>query len=259
MRLMAESCWELVIGEEETPNPPVLADGASRAMESAHTIALKEFKADATDFARRAGKAAPIINSTLSPGVEFYVKDTINPIDMWTILRNKLTLVDNWGLQRTLKRDFYKMCYDGKESITTYINYLRGFQQQLQGTNNEISNDELVNRIMTSLLASWEQRIITLDDKRDLTLDDLKRALRSHQAKQADVPTQATKALAVARYGTRARGNPHRGCGRGGRANDRRSSGCSTKSCWYCLKAGHSQNDCFMRKKAEEARRDRMK
>ena len=259
MRLMAESCWELVIGEEETPNPPVLADGASRAMESAHTIALKEFKADATDFARRAGKAASIINSTLSSGVEFYVKDTINPIDMWTILRNKLTLVDNWGLQRTLKRDFYKMCYDGKESITTYINHLRGFQQQLQGTNNEISNDELVNRIMTSLPASWEQRIITLDDKRDLTLDDLERALRSHQAKQADVPTQATKALAVARHGTWARGNPHRGRCRGGRANDRRSSSCSTKSCWYCLKAGHSQNDCFMRKKAEEARRDRMK
>jgi len=124
MRLMAESCWELVIGKEEAPTRLLLADGASRAMESAHTIALKEFKADATDFARRAGKAALIINSTLSAGVEFYVKDTINPIDMWTILRNKLTLVDNWGLQRTLKRDFYKMCYDGKEAITTYINHL---------------------------------------------------------------------------------------------------------------------------------------
>jgi len=193
-------------------------------MESAHTIALKEFKADATDFVRRAGKAASIINSTLCSGVEFNVKDTINPIDMWTILRNKLTLVDNWGLQRTLKRDFYKMCYDGKESIMTYINHLRGFQQQLQGTNNEISNDELVNRIMTSLPGSWEQRIIKLDDKRDLTLNDLERALRSHQAKEADVPIQATKALAVAKYGTPARGNPHRGCGRGGRANDRRSS-----------------------------------
>ena len=103
MRLMAESCWELVIGEEDAPNPPVLADGASRAMESAHTIALKEFKADATDFARQAGKAASIFNSTLFSGVEFYVKDSINPIDMWTILRNKLTLVDNWGLQCTLK------------------------------------------------------------------------------------------------------------------------------------------------------------
>jgi len=121
------------------------------------------------------------------------------------------------------------MCYDGKESITTYINHLRGFQQQLQGTNKEISNDELVNRIMTSLPSGWEQRIITLDDKRNLTLDDLEQALRSHQAKQADIPTQATKALAVARYGRRARGNPHRGRGRGGRANDRRSSSCSTK------------------------------
>jgi len=96
---------------------------------------------------------------------------------MWEILRNKLTLVDNWGLQRTLKGDFYKMSYDGKESITTYINSLRVFQQQLQGMNNEVSNDELVNQMMTSLPASWEQRLITLDDRRDLTLHDLERAL----------------------------------------------------------------------------------
>jgi len=142
-------------------------------MESAHAIVLKEFKVEAIDFTRWAGKAALIINSTLSSGVEFYVKDSINPSEMWTILRNKLTLGDNWGLQRTLKRDFYKMSYDGKESITTYIKRLRVFQQQLQGTNNEISNDKLVNRIMTSLPSSWEQILIILDDKRDLTLDDL--------------------------------------------------------------------------------------
>jgi len=75
---------------------------------------------------------------------------------MWDILRNKLTLVDNWGLQRTLKRDFYKMYYDGKELITVYINPLRFFQQQLQETNNAVSNEEVVNRIMTSLASSWE-------------------------------------------------------------------------------------------------------
>jgi hypothetical protein len=164
MRLIAENCWEIVIGEEKIPDPPVLADGSSRAMESAHATALKEFKSQLGDFTRRSGKAASIINSTLSPSIEFYVKDTINPKEMWEILRNKLTLVDNWSLQCTLKRDFYKLSYDGKESITTYINGLRIFQQQLQGTNNEISNDELVNRIITSLPASWEQRIITLDD-----------------------------------------------------------------------------------------------
>ena len=82
MHLIGENCWELVIGDKVAFNPPVLADGASRAMESAHAIALKEFKAEAIDYARRAGKAASIINSTLSSGIEFYVKDTINPSDM---------------------------------------------------------------------------------------------------------------------------------------------------------------------------------
>ena len=145
MRLIAENCWEIVIGAEEAPNAPILAEGALRAAETAHTLALKEYKVESIDFVKRAGKAASIINSTLSSGIEFYVKDTINPREMWEILKNKLTLVDNWGLQRTLKRDFYKMLYDGKESIATYINRLRVFQQQLQGMNNEISNDELVN------------------------------------------------------------------------------------------------------------------
>ena len=220
---------------------------------------MKEYKAGSIDFAKRAGKAASIINSTLSSGVEFYVKDTIDPREMWEILRNKLTLVDNWGLQRTLKRDFYKTYYDGKEPITTYINRLRVFQQQLQGTNNEVSNDELVNRIMTSLPTSWEPRLITLDNRRDLTLDDQERALRSHEAKIADIPTPATEALAITRYSQRGRGRGHHGRSRGGRPGDRRVSENSTRSCWYCLKAGHSQNDCFMKKKAEEARRERMK
>jgi len=53
---------------------------------------------------------------------------------------------------------------------------------------------------MTSLLARWEQRLITLDDRRNLTLDDLERARRSHEAKNSDTPTQPTKALTIARY-----------------------------------------------------------
>ena len=128
MRLISQNCWELVVGKEEAPIAPELAEGSSRAAESAHAVALKEYKAESIDFAKRAGKAASIINSTLSSGVEFYVKDTIDPREMWKILRNKRTLVDNLGLQRTLKRDFYKTYYDGMEPITTYINRLQVFQ-----------------------------------------------------------------------------------------------------------------------------------
>jgi len=114
---------------------------------------------------------------------------------------------------------------------------------------------------MTSLPPSWEQRIIPLEDRRDLTLDDLERALRSHQAKMTDVPTQATKAFAVAKYEPRGRGRGHRGRGRGqgGRFHQRGSTEFGIRSCWYCLKTGHSQNDCFGKKKADEGRRERMK
>ena len=141
MRLIAEHCWEIVVRDEEVLISPVLVEGASPAAESAHALAIKEYKAESIDFAKLAGKAASIINSTLSSGIEFYVKDTIDPREMWEILRNKLTLVDNCGLQCTLQRDFYKMSYDGKKPITTYINRLRAFQQPLQGMNNEISSD----------------------------------------------------------------------------------------------------------------------
>jgi len=173
IRLIPENCWQIVVGEEDAPSAPELAEGGSWAVESAHTVALKEYKAEAIDIAKQAGKAASIINPTVSSGVEFYVKDTIDPREMWEILRNKLTLVDNWGLQCKLKPDFYKTYYDSKEPITAYINRLRVFQQLLQGTNNEVSNNELVNQIMTSLPTTWEQKLITLDDRRDLTLDDL--------------------------------------------------------------------------------------
>ena len=119
MRVISENCWELVGSEEEASIAPELAEGSSGTAESAHAVVLKEYKAESIDFAKRGGKAASIINSTLSSGVEFYVKNTIDPREMWEILRNKLTLVNNWGLQRTLKRDFYKTYSDGKEQMTT--------------------------------------------------------------------------------------------------------------------------------------------
>ena len=113
---------------------------------------------------------------------------------------------------------------------------------------------------MTSLPESWEQRLVTLDDKRDLSLDDLERALRSHEAKISDVPTQAIKALATVRNSSqRGRGRGRYGRIRGERQIDRRATPISTRSCWYSLKTAHSQNNSFMKRKADEGRRERMK
>jgi len=71
MRLIAENCWEIVVGDEEALIPPLLAEGSSRTAEAAHGVAMKEYKAESIDFVKRAGKAALIINSTLSSGIEF--------------------------------------------------------------------------------------------------------------------------------------------------------------------------------------------
>ncbi|KAG0639416.1 hypothetical protein HOY80DRAFT_1045087 [Tuber brumale] len=216
MRLIADNCWEIVISDEEAPNSPILAD----------------------DFRKRAGKAASIINSTLSSGVEFYVKDTINPREMWNIRQNKLTL-----------------------RILTDINRLRVFQQQLQGTVKEISNNELVKGIMTWLPTCWEQRIITRDDRRNLTLHDLDRALRSHQPKIADILTQATKPCPVTRQagyqGGKERG--YHGRGRIFGPIDHKGFEHCIRSCWYYHKPGHSQNACGVKKKVVEARKGRIR
>ena len=126
---IAEICWEIVYGQEKPPTAAGLAERSSRAAETAHTLVLKEFKAESIDFVKQAGNVAWLINSTLVAGIEFYVKDTIEPSKMYDIPRNKVSFVDNWGLQRILKRDFYKICYDGKELISAYINRLPVLQQ----------------------------------------------------------------------------------------------------------------------------------
>jgi len=74
-----------------------------------------------------------------------------------------------------------------------------------------------------------------------------------------DLPTQATKGLTITRHGQRGRGRGNHARGGSGRYNSRRRSDNSTRSFWYCLKSGHSQSDCFVKKKADEGRRERMK
>jgi len=62
------------------------------------------------------------------------------------------------------------------------------------------------------------------------------------------------------------RNSSHRGRGQGGfgrsrgdRPNDRRVPLNDTKSCGYCLKTGYLQNNCFLKRKADEGRRERIK
>jgi hypothetical protein len=260
MQLTSESCWDLVIGLEDTPEPPEPVQGGGRLVQNDFHALEREYRKDLMSYHKRQGTAASIINSTLSSEVESYVKDTEDPAEMWDILQEKLTTANNRALQRTIKRDYNVAKMEAKETISAYLNRLRGFQRDLQGSKESLSNDDLVSKVLTTLPASWDHKISVLEELGDLDLDQLERSLSNYHAKTAGSTsgTSGARAFAVGkrggRYG-RGRGRGRGGNFSGGGGNDRGNG--KTGHCWYCLRPGPRQNDCSIKKKADEERKER--
>jgi hypothetical protein len=258
MRLKAERCLSVVDGRLRAPDPIPDADPAANAAgQRAHETRLAEYSKKLDDFESAEGSAASAINSTLSPEVETLLKDTMDPVEMWSILKEKLNTATSRTLQRSVVHTFNATSHDGKETIQNYLRRLRDLQRQVTGTEEEITDGQILSKVLHSLPEVYRPKIAAIEDRPDLTIDLLESYLVGYQTHLQTTghlgTTSSTSAFA-------ARGGKRKGFSGGGRGRGKTPAGISKDvKCWYCLKKGHTQNDCRLKKAADRERNDRQK
>ena len=254
MALASERCLDIVENNEDVPEQPLpLEANASAADRREFTKAMSDYRTEWQSYRARAGKAGWLINQTLTPESETYVKDTVDPAEMWEILKDRMDSKGNPVLQRAIRKEFHEIKHDGKESIEEYIRKLRELQRALEGTADHIQDEAIMSKILVTLPPAWDTKISAIEDDETLTLDKLEKILRNFQTKLSSRKTEDVALATRGRGGYRGRGG-RGGRGRGGYQGNKVAEGRVTKDaeCWYCLEKGHYQASCPLRQKAKE-------
>jgi hypothetical protein len=260
MRLKAERCLSVIDGRH-VPPPAVtpLVPNATPGQTRAYETNLAEYTKKLDDFESAEGSAASAINSTLSPEVESLLKDTTNPRDMWNILREKLNTATSRTLQCSVTHAFNSAKHDGKETVQVYFRRLRDFQRQLAGSEEEISDTQIISKVLNTLPEVYRPKIAAIEDRGDLTIDLLEKALVGWQSSM-NISRGSSSSTALT---TRVGGRKAFGKGRGKpfKKSDSVSKGSREREveCWYCTRKGHTQNECRTKKEAEKRRAERNK
>jgi hypothetical protein len=174
-----------------------------------------------------------------------------------------------------LRRQLQSEIYDGKGPISEYISRILSYRDKLAHTPQKLSKDEIIAHILIGLPKTWStiSTIIENQPPKTQTLDDVVNTLITHERKLATQATQATQAA-----NSTEQSNAHV-VRRQKRKNTRQREGRVNKSfrnrdresdsdfdedddeieCWYCLKKGHLEKDCHIKKQANKRRKKRQK
>jgi len=240
--LRAEDPFELTIGNEHAPPDN-------------QRVQLGEYR-------RRKGKAIALIFGSCTTSAQQYLDGLTDPGEMWTLLAKKLnTVASRAGRMATLRQFSRSRPVLGKP-ITEYISTLLYFRDILSGTEEPITDSAFISHVLMTLPASFDTFSDILLGQR--TVDELivkiKETEDTLNTRQADYRTTdmsrtltAPKALTARAYTPRGR---FRGKGKCGKQSTERRN--NNLLCWYCTKKGHKEENCYTKKKAEDAREDRL-
>src|SRR5437588_11910368 len=93
--LQSEGGLESVKNEVDQPEPPEpLPAESTPEIQQAHARATREYKEEWKSYKNRYGKAGWLINQSLTPESEIHVKDTMDPAEMWNILKDKMDSIN---------------------------------------------------------------------------------------------------------------------------------------------------------------------
>ena len=108
MALMSERCLDIIEHNEDEPEPllpmPAGANANTAAVRKL-TRATEKYRTRWDNYRARYGKAGWLINQSFTKESETYVKDTMDPAEMWDLLKKRMDSKDNIVLQRTIWRD----------------------------------------------------------------------------------------------------------------------------------------------------------
>jgi hypothetical protein len=239
--LIVARAWSIVHGDEARPQPQNLAQ--------------------LQDYDDRLLRGIQLISSSVTETFYNRINLFINnqdPQGMWNELAKEKRVLDIVD-QDSLRNRFTKETWNPKsESLRSYVTKLETYRTQLAGTTYQISDQQLLNRILQSLPADsiWQQaKFFALQEGRDLASTVM--LLQSYE--NFLLPSSAEATTSIARE-TSTRGRDRgRGRRRRGHKGDNRerskSKGKVDKlgkdQCKFCRKKGHYEADCIQYKKAQ--------
>jgi hypothetical protein len=133
------------------------------------------------------------------------------------------------------------------------------YREQLAHTTQALTDNEVVSHLITNLPKSWRfiRTIISNQPAANKTLDYVIVTLTNYETELQN-DEEEEKLYSNALVGTT---SYRQSQGRGGRFRDRgrieksgRNSERNQARCWYCLRPGHKEYECWIKKEADEER-----
>ena len=248
--LQAEQALSIVLGEEVRPQGP---------------------STKSNDFDKRAGIGAAIIHASCETSVKAYLHGLRDPHAMWEELKAKLDTANSRAGRTAILRKFNQLRPASDISVADYITQHLECSKELSGTEQAIPKETFISHLLTTLPKSFDSiiDIITHRPEAEQTTNcaistliewEVSNRTRKTEAESTKTPSPATALTIYASRGFRGRGNfTSRNTFGRSRQHSRRSSfrtppytrgggPASGPTCWYCLRPGHRQDDCDLRK-----------
>ncbi|XP_074326924.1 uncharacterized protein LOC141664869 [Apium graveolens] len=265
----SQELWDLVGKGYDEPNPaPAVPDQQLR------------------DNRKKDAKALFFIQSALDGDIFSRISSANSAHGAWEILKQEYlgdARVIKVRLQ-TFRSDFAKLVMGEKEYVQTYLSRVTEIVSQMRSYGEEISNENIVSKVLRSLNENWNNIVPAIEESKDLStfnFDELMGSLLAPESRMIknNVKTEEKAFQVKGEYsfkgkmdsGTRGksrgyfRGGRGRGCenGRGGghysgdgwrgrgHSNDYHQHK-SQIQCYHCKKNGHKEVDCWAKQRDEQ-------
>ena len=205
-----------------------------------------------TQYQNRCDLAASFIYASLTEEARQHLGSFKEQCEMWRIL--KIDSATSFFTTR-IYTAFLNDKMGDPETISAYIASLLGYQTELTGTRRVISDQDFVEHLLTFLSPKFHNmRCFIWDHPKAYQTLDLRNTLLDHEA-QVSLETPAVETTALATSAPKSKRQSGR---QGQNRNHQRDHDWKDRkdmTCYHCLRKGHYEADCKLKKKCEEFRR----
>ena len=219
----------------------------------------------AADFQCRSGKAAAIINASCHSSIKTYIDGMRDPAQMWAELKSKLDTANTRAGRTAILSHFHQLCPVPNTTITEYITKLLECRQQLEASEQAISDETFLTHLITTLPSECNSivDIIMHQPVEHQTIDyvittlvEWETSVRNRR-REVGSGTMAASTMMTGNVLVLVKGQNNFSYGRWKwnpqrlQNNYTNSTGHSTDPSssvvrrWFCNKRGHKQNNCW--------------